>query len=237
MAKRLTKSKNTSTCSKNNYAQPKHKMKTRSSIVSGNLNFLNNMKNTIQNLAKAFIGESMARNRYYFYSKAAQKEGFEQIAGVFALTSDQEKEHASWLLKLINKLNVKNDVEDPNEIKVDAKVPTTLGTTAENLKAAISGENYEHTKMYPGFANEAEKEGLKEIAERLRSIAKAEEHHEERYKKLLAEVEAGTIFKKEKEVEWTCRECGYVHKGATPPKVCPSCGHPQGFYEVKCEQY
>ena len=194
------------------------------------------MKNTIENLTKAFIGESQARNRYTFHSKIAKKEGFEQIAGIFLLTAENEKEHASWLFKLINELK-KNSDEDLDEITVEAAAPTTLGNTAENLKAAIAGENYEYTKMYPEFADVAENEGFPEIAARLRAIAKAEEHHEERFKKLLKEVEAGTVFKKEKEVSWVCRECGYVHLGKEPPEKCPSCDHDRSFYEVKCEEY
>ena len=194
------------------------------------------MKNTIQNLTKAFIGESQARNRYTFYSKIAKKEGFEQIAEIFIVAAENEKEHASWLFKLINELKRKSD-ENLDEIKVEAIAPTVLGTTAENLKAAIAGENYEHTKMYPEFADVAEKEGFPKIAKRLRAIAKAEEHHEERYKKLLKEVEAGTVFKKTREVDWACLECGYVHFGTEPPEICPSCDHERGFYQIKCEKY
>jgi len=194
------------------------------------------MKNTIENLAKAFIGESQARNRYTFYAKIAKKEGFEQIAEIFLITAENEKEHASWLFKLINQLKEKTQ-ENFNEIKIQASVPTILGNTIENLKSAILGENYEHTTMYPEFADIAEKEGLFEIAQRLRAIAIAEKHHEERYKKILKEVEAGTVFKKEKEVWWVCKECGYVHFGKVPPEICPSCSHPKSFYQVKCEEY
>ena len=195
------------------------------------------MEKTIKNLAAAFIGESMARNRYTFYSKTAKKEGFEKIAEVFALTADQEKEHATWLMRLINELISKGGQGMPEIMVAEAAVPTVLGTTAENLKAAIGGENFEHTKMYPDFAKTAEEEGLPEIAARLRSIAKAEEHHEERYQKLLKEVEAGTVFKKDEEVWWVCRECGYQHFGVEPPPKCPSCDHDRAFYEVKCEAY
>ena len=194
------------------------------------------MKETIKNLTKAFIGEGQARNRYTFYSKIARKEGFEQIAEVFLITAENEKEHASWLFRLINELKKKSD-EKLDKIKVEVSVSTMLGTTAENLRTAIAGENYEHTKMYPEFADVAEKEGFPEIAKRLRAIAKAEEHHEERFKKLLKEVEAGTLFKKEKEVWWVCRECGYTHFGKEPPQECPSCSHPKSFYQVKCEEY
>jgi len=194
------------------------------------------VKKTIENLAKAFIGESQARNRYTFYSKVAKKEGYEQIAEIFLITAENEREHASWLFKLINELKQKSG-EDFSEIKVETVAPTVFGTTAENLKAAIAGENYEYTKMYPEFADIAEKEGFPEIAKRLRVIAKAEEHHEERYKKIVKEVEAGTVFKKEREVWWVCRECGYVHFGKEPPEECPSCGHPRSFYQLKSEEY
>jgi rubrerythrin len=194
------------------------------------------MKKTLENLAKAFVGESQARNRYTFYSRVAKKEGFEQIAEIFLITAENEREHASWLFKLIQELKKKIG-ESLEEIKIEASVPTVFGTTKENLKAAIAGENYEHTKMYPEFANVAEEEGLPEIASRLRAIAVAEKHHEERYRKILKEVEAGTVFKKEKEVWWVCRECGYVHFGKEPPEVCPSCGHERSFYQVKCEEY
>lgn len=194
------------------------------------------MKQTIENLTKAFIGESQARNRYTFYAKIAKKEGFEQIAEIFLITAENEKEHAKWLFRLIDELKGKTG-ENFEEIKVEAVAPTVLGNTAENLKAAIAGENYEHRQMYPQFANTAEKEGLLEIAQRLRAIARAEEHHEERYKKLLKEVEAGTVFKKEKRVSWVCRECGYVHIGKEPPQRCPSCSHPKNYFELKCEEY
>ena len=189
------------------------------------------MKNTIQNLAKAFVGESQARNRYSFYSKVAKKEGFEQIAEIFLLTAENEKEHAKWLFRLINELKSKNN-ESLDEIKVEAVIPTILGDTAENLKAAIAGENFEYTKMYPEFAEIAKAEGLTEIANRLKAIAIAEKHHEERFRKLLAEVEENSVFKKEKKVYWVCRKCGFVHEGTEAPEKCPSCGHPQSYFEV-----
>lgn len=194
------------------------------------------MKETIKNLTKAFIGESQARNRYTYYAKVAQKEGYEQIAAIFLLTAEQEKIHAKRLFEHINELKKGSD-EDLDEIKVEAAAPTIYDTTIENLKAAIAGENFEYTKMYPEFADQAEADGFPVIAIRLRSIAKAEEHHEERYKKLLEQLENGTIFKKEKEVWWVCRECGYVHFGVNPPEKCPSCDHPRAFYEIKCEEY
>lgn len=194
------------------------------------------MKNTIKNLTKAFIGESQARNRYAFYAKIAKKEGFEQIAEIFLITAENEKEHAKKLFEHIQELKNKSK-DDFKEIKVEAVAPTAYGDTVDNLKAAIAGEHYENTKMYPEFAETAEEEGLLEIAERLRAIAKAEEHHEERYKKLLKEVEAGTFFKKEEKVWWVCRECGYTYFGEEPPEKCPSCDHERNFYQIKCEEY
>ncbi|MBN2421915.1 rubrerythrin family protein [Candidatus Woesearchaeota archaeon] len=194
------------------------------------------MEKTIENLTKAFIGESQARNRYSMYAKIAQKEGFEQISELFLLTAENEREHAKWLFRLINDLKKKSD-KDLKEIEVEASAPTTLGDTKANLQAAIDGENYEHTKMYPKFADVAEKEGFPEIANRLRAIAKAEEHHEERYKKLLNEVKNNTVFKKEKTVYWVCRKCGYIHEGNEPPDTCPSCSHPGNYFERKCEEY
>lgn len=194
------------------------------------------MQQTISNLAKAFIGESQARNRYTLYAKIAKKEGFEQIAAIFLETADQEREHASQLFKLIQELK-KSSKEDLSEIKVEAGVPTAYGTTLENLGAAIKGENYEHTTMYPEFAETAGKEGLQQAAAKFRAIARAEVHHEERYAKLEKEVKTGSVFKKETETTWVCRECGYVHSGFEPPKECPSCGHAQSFYQVQCENY
>ena len=194
------------------------------------------MSETIKNLAKAFIGESQARNRYTMYSKVAKKEGLEQIAEIFLITADNEREHAAKLFEEIQNLK-KHSKEEIETIKVEAEAPTTYSTTAENLKAAIAGENWEHVTMYPEFAAKAEEEGYGKIAERLKAIATAEEHHEERYKKLLANVEAGTVFEKEEEVWWVCRECGYVHFGKKAPKECPSCNHAQAFYQLKCEQY
>jgi len=189
----------------------------------------------MNNLAKAFIGESQARNRYTIYAKIAKKEGYEQISAIFLETAEQEREHAKWLMRLINGLEEQDGQKA--DIKVEAEVPTVIATTAENLRAAIGGENYEYTKMYPDFAEEANKENLPEIAARLRSIARAEAHHEERYKKLLTEFEAGTLFQKDEETVWVCRQCGYEHHGKSAPETCPACGHPQGYYQVKAEVY
>lgn len=189
------------------------------------------MENTIKNLVKAFIGESQARNRYTFYAKVAKQEGYEQISEIFLITAENEKEHANTLFNLINGLK-KNA-----EIDVEITTSIMFGTTTENLKAAITGENYEYTKMYPEFAEVAQKEGYPEIADKLKAIAKAEEHHEERFKKLLKEVETNTVFRKNKEVWWVCKECGYIHYGKEPPEKCPSCNHPKSYFQIKCEEY
>jgi len=190
------------------------------------------MSKTLDVLARAFVGESQARNRYTFFASIARKEGYEQISEVFTLTANQEKEHANWLMKMIQTIKADSDV-----IKIETEVPNNIGDTKENLKSAIGGENYEYVTMYPEFAKIAEEEGYPEIALRLKSIAKAETHHEERYKKILANIEAGQVFKKDSDVEWTCRECGYVHSGKEAPSKCPSCDHAQSFYEVKSEEY
>ena len=191
---------------------------------------------TIKNLMGAFIGESQARNRYTFYAKMAKKEGYEQISEIFLVTAENEREHAKWLLRLINELADKHNI-NVGELIVEASVPNVLGNTVENLKAAIEGEHYENTEMYPKFADIAEKEGFLEIAKRLRAIALAEKHHEERYKKLLRALEENTVFKKDKEVYWVCRKCGYIHYGREPPEKCPSCDHEKNYFEVKCEEF
>lgn len=193
------------------------------------------MKNTIQNLAKAFVGESQARNRYTIYAKIAKNEGYEQISDIFLQTAEQEREHANWLLKMINEL--KGDNQEFDEITIETGVPTLTKTTSENIKAAIGGENFEHTSMYPGFAQTAREEGLEAVANRLMSIAKAEAHHEERYKKLLNNLENNSVFKKDSTETWVCRKCGYEHSGTEAPHTCPSCGHPQSYFEVKSEKY
>jgi len=192
------------------------------------------MEQTIKNLAAAFIGESQARNRYTFYAKVAKKEGYEQMSAIFLETAEQEREHASQLMKMINQLKEKGASSD---LKVEAEVPSVLGTTLDNLKAAAAGENHEYTDMYPGFAKIADEEGLPEIAARLRSIADAEKHHEERYLKFIANIEAGTVFKRSEQSEWFCRNCGYPHIGPEAPNECPSCGHEQAYFQLKCECY
>lgn len=194
------------------------------------------MQKTLKNLAAAFIGESQARNRYTMYSSIAKSEGYEQISAIFTDTADQEKEHAKWLMRMINEIQDKEGMKQ-EEIMVEASAPTAVGDTVANLEAAIKGENYEHKNMYPDFAKDAVEDGLPEVAGRLRSIAKAEAHHEERYKKLLKEVEADSVFKKSKETTWVCRNCGYEIDSMEAPKSCPACSHPQSFFQVKNEKY
>ena len=193
------------------------------------------MSQTIINLTKAFVGESQARNRYDYYAKIAKKEGFEQIAEIFLITAGNEKVHAKRLFEHIQELKGKN--EKLNAINIETDASTIYGTTKENLKAAIAGEKHEYSEMYPEFAKVAKKEGYNKIAARFKAIAMAEVHHEERFKKLLKEVETKTIFKNNKETWWVCRECGYIHFGTQPPKLCPACDHPQAYYQVMCEKY
>jgi len=190
------------------------------------------MSKTLENLTKAFIGESQARNRYTFYSSIARKEGYIQISQIFEMTANQEREHASWLMKMIQTIK-----EDMGSLKVEAEAPFTLGDTKENLKAAIEGEMYENKEMYPEFARVAREEGYEDIAKRLESIAIAEGHHAERYTKLHTVLTDGTIFKKDTEVIWICSECGYVHVGKEAPELCPSCGHAKGFYYLMNEEF
>jgi len=192
------------------------------------------MKKTIANLTKAFIGESQARNRYSMYAKIAKKEGYEQLSGIFLLTAENEREHAKWLYRMINSLKQKTG-DKLSSLTVEAEAPLTLGSTADNLKSAIEGEHYENTQMYPSYADVAEQEGYPEVANRLRAISKAEEHHEERFSSLLAGLEGETLYKKRESIEWVCRKCGFVHGGENPPAECPSCDHPARYFEVKCE--
>jgi rubrerythrin len=189
------------------------------------------MQKTIINLAKAFVGESQARNRYTTYAKIAKKEGFEQISENFSLTADQETEHAKWLMRMINELKGENSELD--NLEVETEVSTIVGDTKENLKAAIAGETFEFNSMYPYFADIAEEEGLNEIANRLRAIAEAESNHESRFKKFLDNLEKDKVFKKDEEATWQCRKCGYRHTNKEAVKECPSCGHPQAYFEIK----
>lgn len=194
------------------------------------------MQKTLINLTKAFVGESQARNRYSFYAKIAKKEGFEQIADIFLQTAEQEKVHAKRLFEHIQELKVKTK-QKQNQIKAETTTPTVYANTIDNLKASIAGENYEYTQMYPEFANIAQKEGLVKITARLRAIAIAEKHHRDRYKKLLKQLKAKTVFNKKTKTQWICRECGYSYFARQPPSKCPACDHPRAFYQVKCEKY
>lgn len=183
---------------------------------------------TEKNLLTAFAGESQARNRYTYFSGQAKKEGYEQMAAIFEETANQEKEHAKRLFKHL----------EGGDVEIQAAFPAgVIGTTAENLKAAAAGENYEWTDMYPTFAKEAREEGFSEIADMFEAIAVAEKQHEKRYLKSMANLENGTVFKKDKPVKWFCRNCGYVYEGNEAPDVCPSCDHPRAHFELICENW
>ena len=168
-----------------------------------------------KNLMTAFAGESEARNKYTFFASVAQKQGFEQIAALFLKTADNEKEHAKLWFKELN----------------------GIGDTADNLKAAAAGENYEWTDMYDRMAKEADEEGFHELAEQFRGVGAIEKAHEERYRALLHNVEAKQVFEKAGIVMWECRNCGHLVTGTTAPEVCPVCKHPQSFFEVRKENY
>ena len=170
---------------------------------------------TEQCLKAAFAGESEARNKYTYYSSVAKKAGYEQIAALFLETAENEREHA----------------------KRAAKYLGLIGDTAENLAAAAAGENYEHTSMYPEFEKIALEEGFTDIAVFFRETGEVEEEHEKRYLKLLKNVQEGTVFTSDTEIQWRCRNCGYVHTGTEAPEVCPACLHPQGYYERLAENY
>ncbi|MBU0586805.1 rubrerythrin family protein [Candidatus Micrarchaeota archaeon] len=191
---------------------------------------------TVENMAMAFVGESQARNRYAMYAKVAAKENLFQISEIFLLTAENEREHAKWFFRMMNDVAQRTGTKPPIKIG-ESEVPSVLGTTKENLMAAIEGEHHENSDLYPGFAKTAEEEGFKDIAVRVRSIAKAEIHHEQRYRDLLKIVEAGTVLKKDQSVPWVCSKCGYVHDGNTPPGKCPSCNHEAIYFQIKCETY
>ena len=171
---------------------------------------------TEKNLEIAFAGESGARNKYTFFASKAKKDGFEQIAALFLKTADNEKEHA----KMWNK-----------------ELHNGVGSTAENLLAAAEGENYEWTDMYAGFAKTAEEEGFPELAAKFRLVAAIEKHHEERYRALLQNVETAKVFEKSEVKVWECRNCGHIVVGTSAPEVCPTCNHPQSYFEVHAENY
>ncbi|MDO9575891.1 MAG: rubrerythrin family protein [bacterium] len=183
---------------------------------------------TEKNLLTAFAGESQARNRYTYFASQAKKEGYEQIAGIFLETADNEKEHAKRLFKLL----------EGGEVEIAASYPAgIIGDTKENLKSSAAGENHEHTKMYPDFAKVAEEEGFSEIANVFKAIAVAEKQHGKRYLALLENLEKGKVFKREKVVKWRCRNCGYIYEGTEAPEKCPACAHPRAYFELLGENY
>jgi rubrerythrin len=183
---------------------------------------------TERNLLTAFAGESQARNRYTYFASKARKEGYVQIADIFAETADQEREHAKRLFKFL----------EDGEVEITAAFPAgVIGTTPENLKAAAAGENYEWTEMYPGFAKLAREEGFEKISKVFEAIAVAERQHEKRYNELLANIEADRVFKRSKPVIWRCRNCGYLHEGTEAPQECPACAHPQAHFEILGENW
>lgn len=200
------------------YNQSKHKTMEKS--IKGT--------RTEQNLLKSFAGESLARSRYTFFASVAKKEGYEQIAGVFMETAEQEKEHAKKFFKYL----------EGGMVEITASYPAgIISTTAENLRAAAEGENEEWADLYPEFAKIAEEEGFPAIATTFKMVARVEAEHEARYRKLLERVETGKFFEEETEIEWQCRNCGYVHKGKKAPQLCPACQHPQAYFERKKNNY
>lgn len=183
---------------------------------------------TEKNLLTAFAGESQARNRYWYFSSQAKKEGYEQIAAIFLETAENEKEHAKRLFKFL----------EGGEVEIQGAFPAgVIGTTEQNLEAAAKGELYEYSQMYPEFAKVAEEEGFDEIAKVFLAIAEAERFHERRYLALLKNVREGKVFKKDVPVKWHCRNCGYIHEGTEAPERCPSCDHPQAYFEVLAENW
>jgi len=170
---------------------------------------------TEKNLMAAFSGESEARNKYTYYASKAKKQGFEQIAALFLATADNEKEHAKLWFKELH----------------------GIGDTAENLADAAAGEHYEWTDMYDGFAKTAEEEGFPELAAKFRLVAAVEKHHEERYRALLHNVETAQVFKKSEVKVWECRNCGHIMVGEAAPEVCPTCDHPQSYFQLHAENY
>jgi len=183
---------------------------------------------TEKNLLAAFAGESQARNRYTYFAGAAKKEGYEQIAAVFLETAENEKEHAKRFFKFL----------EGGMSEFTASFPAgVIGDTARNLKAAADGENEEWSRLYPAFADTADKEGFPDVAAAFRNIAKVEVEHEKRYLKLLENIEKGRVFKKDGPAVWKCRNCGYHHHGAEAPDICPACLHPRAFFELLSENY
>jgi rubrerythrin len=186
---------------------------------------------TEKNLLKAFAGESQARNRYTYFASEARKEGFEQIKAIFEETADNEKEHAKIFFQYLQDIG-------GELVTIEADYPAgKIGTTEENLLHAAEGEKAEWGTIYPGFEKIAREEGFEEIAKSFKEIAEVEEKHEKRYRKLLDNLKNGIVFKRDKQVKWKCRNCGYVHEGKEAPKICPACKHPQAFYELFVENY
>jgi rubrerythrin len=183
---------------------------------------------TEKNLLTAFAGESQARNRYSYFASQAKKDGYVQMQFIFEETANQEKEHAKRLFKFL----------EGGEVEITAAFPAgVIGSTLENLKASAEGENYEHTEMYPEFAKTAEEEGFNEIAAVFRNIAVAEKQHEKRYNDLIANIENDRVFKRDEEVTWRCRNCGFIITGIEPPEECPACAHPRDHFELLGENY
>jgi rubrerythrin len=183
---------------------------------------------TEKNLLTAFAGESQARNRYFYFASAARKEGFEQIANIFIETAENEKEHAKIFFTYL----------EGGEVEITATYPAgIIKDVKTNLEAAATGENLEWTIIYSDFAKEAKKEGFPEIAESFEQISKVEKFHESRYRKLIANVIRGEVFKKQVPLKWHCTNCGYIFEGLEAPDSCPACKHPKAFYEVLAENY
>jgi rubrerythrin len=189
---------------------------------------------TAECLMKAFAGESQARNRYTFYASVADKEGYKQIRNIFNETADNEKEHAKRFFNFLLE-GLKDEL--PSFIEISAGFPVAKGNTLDNLKAAANGEYEEWHDLYPEFAKIAEEEGFPEIASVFRAISVSEQHHDTRYKKLIANIEEGKVFKKDGKIYWKCGNCGYIHEGTEAPDTCPACDHPQAHFEVLTEPY
>ena len=183
---------------------------------------------TEKNLLKSFAGESQARNRYTFFASEAKKGGFEQISSIFHETADNEKEHAEVFFKHLK----------GGEVWIEAGFPAgKISSTTENLLASAEGEKMEWGTLYPEFEKVAREEGFEKVAESFKEIAEVEEQHEKRYRKLLENVKKDIVFKRESEVKWKCRNCGYVHTGKEAPRTCPACEHAQSYYELLAENY
>ena len=186
---------------------------------------------TAENLMKAFAGEGQARNRYSYYASQAKKDGYVQMQNIFLETAENEKEHAKRFFKFLS------ETLDGQAVEINASYPVALGHTAANLLAAANGENEEACELYPEFADVAEAEGFPEIAYVFREIAEAEERHERRFRKLLANIENDRVFKRDEVMEWKCNNCGYIHTGKSAPDVCPACDHPIDHFEIFKETY